>query len=41
MAILVITKVGNELIQVTRVGLEGTTRREMDVSNDLVYPDTS
>jgi hypothetical protein len=37
MMIGVASEVRNQLVEITGVGLEGTARGEMDVSNDLVH----
>ena len=39
--ILVVSEVGDEFIQVARVALERTTRREVNIANDLVDADSS
>jgi hypothetical protein len=40
-AVGVVSKVRNQLIEVTRVGLEGAARREVDVSNNFVHANPS
>lgn len=36
MLVGVITEIRNQFVQVTRIGLERTTGREMNIANDLV-----
>jgi len=37
----VASEVRNQLVEITGVGLEGTARREVDVSNNLVHTNPS
>lgn len=41
MTVSVVTQVRNQLVQIARVGLERTTRREVYVADDLVYANPS
>ena len=41
MSVSIITEVGIQFVDIVSVGLEGTTGREVDVSNDLVHANTT
>jgi hypothetical protein len=41
MLVSIITEVRDQFVEIVSVGLEGTTGGEVDISNDLVHPDTT